>query len=89
LPVPYFKKELPNTYVEGYSNSKQFNLNNKQRKMKKVIAIFAIATTLVACGGKGTTEATTDSTSVVLDSTAVTATDSTVAEIKADSVIAK
>ena len=53
--------------------------------MKKVIAIFAIATTLVACGGKGTT----DSTSVVLDSTAVTATDSTVAEIKADSVIAK
>jgi len=29
--------------------------------MKKVIAIFAIATTLVACGGKGTSEATTDS----------------------------
>jgi len=57
--------------------------------MKKVIAIFAIATTLVACGGKGTSEGTTDSTSVVLDSTAVTATDSTVAEIKADSVIAK
>ena len=42
--------------------------------MKKVIAIFAIATTLVACGGKGTSEATTDST---------------VAEIKADSVVAK
>jgi ABC-type glycerol-3-phosphate transport system substrate-binding protein len=75
--------------VEGYSNSKQFNLNNKQRKMKKVIAIFAIATTLVACGGKGTSEATTDSTAVSLDSTAVSATDSTVAEIKADSVVAK
>jgi len=75
--------------VEGYSNSKQFNLNNKQRKMKKVIAIFAIATTLVACGGKGTSEGTTDSTAVVLDSTAVSATDSTVAEIKADSVVAK
>jgi uncharacterized protein YcfL len=57
--------------------------------MKKVIAIFAIATTLVACGGKGTNEATTDSTAVVLDSTAVSATDSTVAEIKADSVVAK
>ena len=57
--------------------------------MKKVIAIFAIATTLVACGGKGTSEATTDSTEVVLDSTAVSATDSTVAEIKADSVVAK
>jgi len=48
--------------------------------MKKVIAIFAIATTLVACGGKGTTEATTDSTAVAVDTTAVTATDSTTAE---------
>jgi hypothetical protein len=57
--------------------------------MKKVIAIFAIATTMVACGGKGTSEATTDSTAVALDSTAVSATDSTVAEIKADSVVAK
>ncbi len=52
--------------------------------MKKVIAIFAIATTMVACGGKGTTEATTDSTAVVVDSTAVTATDSTTAEIPAE-----
>jgi uncharacterized protein YcfL len=52
--------------------------------MKKVIAIFAIATTLVACGGKGTNEATTDSTAVVVDSTAVTATDSTTAEIPAE-----
>ena len=74
--------------MEGYGNSKQFNLNNKQRKMKKVIAIFAIAA-LTACGGKGTTEGTTDSTAVVLDSTAVSATDSTVAEIKADSVVVK
>ena len=41
--------------------------------MKKVIAIFAIATTLVACGGKGTTEGTTDSTSVAVESTVVTA----------------
>ncbi len=56
--------------------------------MKKVIAIFAIVA-LTACGGNGTSEATTDSTEVVLDSTAVSATDSTVAEIKADSVIAK
>jgi len=41
--------------------------------MKKVIAIFAIATTLVACGGKGTSEATTDSTAVAVDSAVVTA----------------
>ena len=43
--------------------------------MKKVIAIFAIATStlLVACGGKGTTEATTDSTAVAVDSAVVNA----------------
>ena len=41
--------------------------------MKKVLAIFAIATTMVACGGKGTTEATTDSTEVVVDSVVVNA----------------
>ena len=42
--------------------------------MKKVIAIFTIAT-LVACGG-ASTEATTDSTATTVDSTTV-ATDST------------
>ena len=56
--------------------------------MRKVIAIFAIVA-LTACGGSASTEATNDSTAVVLDSTAVSATDSTVAEIKADSVVAK
>jgi len=49
------------------------NLNNKQTKMKKVIAIFAIATTLVACGGNASTEVATDSTAVAVDSTVVTA----------------
>jgi len=47
--------------------------------MKKVIAIFAIAATLVACGG-ASTEATTDSTAVAVDSTVV-ATDSTAAVV--------
>jgi len=46
--------------------------------MKKVIAIFAIAT-LVACGGASTT-ATTDSTAVTVDTTAV-AVDSAVAPV--------
>ena len=42
--------------------------------MKKVIAIFAIASTLVACGGNASTEAVaTDSTAVAVDSTVVTA----------------
>lgn len=39
--------------------------------MKKVIAIFAVAAVLTACGGKGTTETTTDSTAVAVDSTVV------------------
>jgi len=41
--------------------------------MKKVIAIFAIATTLVACGGNGNGSATTDSTAVAVDSAVVNA----------------
>jgi hypothetical protein len=48
--------------------------------MKKVIAIFAIAATLVACGGKGTNEATTDSTAVAVDSAVVNA-DTTAAPV--------
>ena len=55
--------------------------------MKKVIAIFAIATTLVACGGNASTEATTDSTAVAVDSTVVTV-DTAVAPA-VDTVIAK
>lgn len=42
--------------------------------MKKVILIFAVAATLVACGGNGnSSEATNDSTAVVVDSTVVAA----------------
>ena len=55
--------------------------------MKKVLFVFAIATTLVACGGNASTEATTDSTAVAVDTTAV-AVDSTVAPA-ADTTIAK
>ena len=54
--------------------------------MKKVIAIVAIATSLVACGGASTAPAaTTDSTAVAVDSTKV---DSTIAPA-ADTTIAK
>jgi len=52
--------------------------------MKKVIAIFAIAT-LVACGGASTAPAT-DSTAVAVDSTAVV-TDSTA--VAADTTVTK
>jgi ABC-type glycerol-3-phosphate transport system substrate-binding protein len=55
--------------------------------MKKVIAIFAIATTLVACGGNASTEATTDSTAVVVDSAVVNA--DTAVVPTADTTIAK
>ena len=50
--------------------------------MKKVIAIFAIATTLVSCGGGVSNNPTTDSTTVKTDSTA---TDSTA--VKTDSTV--
>lgn len=45
--------------------------------MKKVIAIVAIATSLVACGGASTAPATTDSTAVAVDTT-----------VKADTAVA-
>jgi hypothetical protein len=54
--------------------------------MKKVIAIFAIATTLVACGGNASKEATTDSTAVAVD-TAVATTDSVAVAV--DTTVAK
>jgi ABC-type glycerol-3-phosphate transport system substrate-binding protein len=44
--------------------------------MKKVIAIVAIATSLVACGGASTAPVATDSTAVKTDSVKV---DSTIA----------
>jgi hypothetical protein len=57
----------------------------KQTNMKKVIAIFAIATTLVSCGGNASTEVkTTDSTTVSTDSTTVS-TDTTA--VKTDSTV--
>jgi ABC-type glycerol-3-phosphate transport system substrate-binding protein len=64
-----------------------YNLNKNKTKMKKVIAIFAIATTLVACGG-ASTEATNDSTAVVVDS-AVSNIDTTAVAPAVDTVIAK
>jgi ABC-type glycerol-3-phosphate transport system substrate-binding protein len=63
------------------------NLNNKQKKMKKVIAIFAIATTLVACGGSST-EVATDSTAVAVDSAVATA-DTTAAPAVVDTTATK
>jgi ABC-type glycerol-3-phosphate transport system substrate-binding protein len=44
--------------------------------MKKVLFALFIAAGLTACGGNASTEATTDSTTVVIDSSAV-AVDST------------
>jgi ABC-type glycerol-3-phosphate transport system substrate-binding protein len=59
--------------------------------MKKVIAIFAIAATLVACGGNGNGTSTTDSTSVVVDSAVVNADSTTVVadSAKVDSSVVK
>lgn len=79
--------------VDGFDSlviSKNFKNKQKTIIMKKVLAIFAVSSLVVlaSCGGKATTEATTDSTavatdSVSVDSTAVPAVDSTTtAEVK-------
>lgn len=56
--------------------------------MKKVIAIFALAT-LVSCGGSASSEAAKDSVAAQVDSAAVSANDSAVAQIPADSTATK
>jgi ABC-type glycerol-3-phosphate transport system substrate-binding protein len=63
---------MSTTYINGLT----IQTNNK---MKKVIAMLALASLMVACGGKGTTEGTTDSTAVAGDTT-VTTVDTTAAE---------
>ncbi len=50
--------------------------------MKKIMIVFAAALTLAACNGVGESKPVADSTAV--DSLAVTANDSTVAQIPAD-----
>lgn len=51
--------------------------------MKKVIVMFAFASFMVACGGASKEESTTDSTAVQVDTAAVTAVDTTTAQIPA------
>jgi len=59
--------------------------------MKKYILVFAVivSVTLAACGSKSTSNETTDSTAAQVDSNAISATDSTVAEIPTDSTVTK
>jgi len=52
--------------------------------MKKAFVIFALAT-LVACGGGSSSEAPKDSVAAQVESAAVSAVDSSVAQIPADS----
>jgi hypothetical protein len=53
--------------------------------MKKILGIFALAFALVSCGsGSSNSESTVDSTAVQVDSSAVTANDSTTAQIPAE-----
>jgi hypothetical protein len=54
--------------------------------MKKALAILSVLA-LTACGNGSNTEATADSTAVQVDSSAVSATDSTTAQIPADSTV--
>ena len=52
--------------------------------MKKVILAAALVVTLASCGNGKSEAPATDSTAVAVDTTATTATDSTVAEIPAE-----
>lgn len=52
--------------------------------MKKVILAAALVVTLASCGNSKTEAPATDSTAVAVDTTAVTATDSTTAQIPAE-----
>lgn len=52
--------------------------------MKKVILAAALVVTLTSCGNGKSEAVATDSTAVAVDTAAVTATDSTVAEIPAE-----
>ena len=57
--------------------------------MKKVTFILAlgVALTLTACGSGSTTNQTTDSLAAQVDTASITATDSTTAQIPADSTV--
>lgn len=65
-----------------FINSNSYlNINQKNKKMKKIFALLSIVA-LTACGGEGTsTEVTTDSSTVVVDSSAVIV-DSSVVEVE-------
>jgi hypothetical protein len=56
--------------------------------MKKTLAILAVLA-LTSCGNGANKEATTDSTAVQIDSSAISATDSTTAQIPTDSTETK
>ena len=80
IKIPHeISEDLANEFLE------QLAIKNLKCKMttplsqKKIILIFAVGVmfTLAACGSKSTTEGTTDSVSI--DTTAVSATDSTTA----------
>lgn len=55
--------------------------------MKKVTFILALGVSLIliACGSESTTNQTTDSSAAQVDTSAITATDSTTAQITSDS----
>jgi hypothetical protein len=57
-------------------NIEIFQKITKNRKMKKFLAIIAIASIAVACNNEGDKKATTDSTTNVIDSTVNAAKDS-------------
>ena len=54
---------------------RKLNKKQKTKKMKKILVVFTILSTMIlaSCGGKAVETVATDSTEVVVDSTAVVA----------------
>ena len=75
-----YSSKLYKDYSKRYILIKQ--TNKKKRKMKKVIAIFALAFVVMSCGSQSSTESVNDSTAVAND-TATVAVDS--AAVSSDS----
>ena len=63
-----YSSKLYKDYSKRYILIKQ---TKKKRKMKKVIAIFALAFVVLSCGNQSSTESVSDSTAVANDTTAV------------------
>lgn len=75
-------------FADETNGGNRYIIPKLKTNMKKALAILSVLA-LTACGNGYNKETTTDSTATQVDSTAVTATDSTTAQIPTDSTETK